>query len=155
MDSVISRRMRADPQVIYELAAAVEDWPHILPHYRWVRVLRDEGGGRRVVEMAARRDLVGGLGIPVRWSAIQTLHPADRRIEFEHVRGVTRGMQVAWSLAPHGDVVSVSIRHVFNPGWRLVPDPLIRLIVGEFFVHGIAGRTLGCIGDIAERRARA
>ena len=45
--------IRADMAEIYQLAAPVERWPEILPHYRWVRVLADNGD-RRLVEMAAR-----------------------------------------------------------------------------------------------------
>ena len=79
MDTTIDRLMRADPDVIFELGARVEDWPRILPHYRWVRVLRADGDGR-VVEMAARRPLLpvaSGIGIPVRWTAIQRADPAE------------------------------------------------------------------------------
>src|SRR5215216_6576633 len=35
---------------IVELAADVERWPEILPHYRWVTLLAG-GGDRKVVEM--------------------------------------------------------------------------------------------------------
>ncbi|HKG26010.1 MAG TPA: SRPBCC family protein, partial [Thermomicrobiales bacterium] len=55
---------------IVALAADVERWPAILPHYRSVRLL-EGGGDRKVVEMAARRDR-----IPVSWRAIQEV---DRR----------------------------------------------------------------------------
>ena len=46
--------MYGDLDRIVELAADVERWPDILPHYRWVTLL--EGGDDcKVVEMAARR----------------------------------------------------------------------------------------------------
>jgi ribosome-associated toxin RatA of RatAB toxin-antitoxin module len=153
MDTHITRRVRADPDVVFQLAAAVEDWPRILPHYRWVRVLSDNGNGRRMVEMAARRDVVaaGNVGFPLRWTALETEHPHDRRIEFEHVHGVTRGMYVTWTIDADANVV---IRHVFHPRWP-VPDALVHLIVGEYFVNGVARRTLRRIGDLAEARARA
>ena len=147
MEMTTRVRMRADPDTIYALAAAVEDWPRILPHYRWVRVLRRDGR-RRLVEMAASRD-----GIPVRWTAIQTLDPAERRIAFRHVRGVTRGMEVAWSLVPGEHGVLVSIWHAFHPGWPLVPDALVSLVVGRFFVDNIASKTLERIKALAEAGA--
>src|SRR4029077_17820143 len=100
MDPSIGRRIQADPDTVFRLAAAVEDWPRILPHYRWVRVLARTSQYRRTVEMAARRDVVGRLGIPLRWTAIETSEPRSRRLEFEHIRGVTRGMRVAWSIEP-------------------------------------------------------
>jgi ribosome-associated toxin RatA of RatAB toxin-antitoxin module len=153
--------MRADPAVVFQLAAAVEDWPRILPHYRWVRVLASHPDGRRTVAMAARRDVCPGLAVPLRWTALQTLDPRARRIEFEHVRGITRGMRVVWTIeladaAPIGSgtgALAVQIRHVFEPRWP-VPDALVRLIVGEYFVNGVAQRTLRCIGALAEARSR-
>jgi hypothetical protein len=76
------------------------------------------------------------------------------RIEFEHVRGVTRGMRVAWTfgLRPHG--VDIKIHHEFEPKWP-VPDVLVHLIVGEYFVNGVAARTLRRIAELAEARTRA
>jgi len=152
MDTSISREIRADPLVIFELAADVLNWPRILPHYRWVHVVRTEGDNQRTVEMAARRDvLTGVVSFPLRWTAVETTLPADRRIEFEHVGGITRGMHVAWTIEPTTEqsIVLVRIRHVFDPHWP-VPHFLVRLIVGEFFVNGVARRTLRCIADLAE-----
>jgi ribosome-associated toxin RatA of RatAB toxin-antitoxin module len=153
MDTSISRDVRADPRIVFDLAANVPDWPRILPHYRWVHVLDTESQHRRTVEMAARRDLLTGVvAVQLRWTAIETTYPADRRIEFDHVGGITRGMRVAWTIEPMSDAkVRVSIRHVFEPGWP-VPATLVRLIVGEYFVNGVARRTLRRIGDLAEAR---
>jgi ribosome-associated toxin RatA of RatAB toxin-antitoxin module len=154
VDTYITRRVGAKPQAVFELAAAVEDWPRILPHYRWVRLLSDDGAGRRTVEMAARRDVVSGLGFPLHWVAIETVDPIGHRIEFEHVRGVTRGMQVAWTIeADSSSSVLVRIRHVFQPAWP-VPDGLVRQVVGEYFVNGVARRTLQLIGELAETRTK-
>jgi aromatase len=153
MDTSISRCMRADPDLVFQLAAAVEDWPRILPHYRRVRVLARQSQ-RQLVEMAARRDVVGRVSIPLRWTAIETHDRASGRIEFQHVRGVTRGMRVTWSIerAPYGrGELIVQIRHVFEPRWP-APDWLIQRVVGDYFVNGVARRTLRCIGEIAEAR---
>jgi ribosome-associated toxin RatA of RatAB toxin-antitoxin module len=146
--------MRADPRIVFELAAAVEDWPRLLPHYRWVRLLSSSSDSERVVEMAARRDVFFKAGIPLRWTATQTLMAAQGRIEFEHIRGITRGMRVAWTIeqpSPEADVL-VQIRHVFEPRWP-APDMLVRAIVGEYFVNGVARRTLRRIGELAEARS--
>jgi ribosome-associated toxin RatA of RatAB toxin-antitoxin module len=151
MDTSISRHVVADPRTIFDLAARVEDWPRILPHYRWVRVLGAHSGGR-TVEMAARRDVLPGLGVPLRWTAIESVLPDELRIEFEHIGGVTRGMRVAWTIEPgHGTPsgVRVQIRHTFAPSWP-VPNALIRAVVGEYFVNGVARRTLQRIGELAE-----
>jgi ribosome-associated toxin RatA of RatAB toxin-antitoxin module len=151
MDTSISREVHADSAIVFQLAMAVEDWPRILPHYRWVRVLASHADGRRTVSMAARRDVCPGLAIPLQWTAIQTIDEHERRIEFEHVRGITRGMQVAWTMDRGDSALLVQIRHVFKPRWP-VPDALVRLIVGDYFVNGVARRTLRRIGDLAEAR---
>src|SRR5258708_5695356 len=98
MHTRISRLIRAEPQVIFRLAAAVEEWPRLLPHHRWVHVIEADGPHRRVVEMAALRAVVGPIAIPLRWTAVQTLYPEATRIDFEHIRGVSRGMRVTWTI---------------------------------------------------------
>ncbi len=155
MDTSISRDIRADPQMIFRLAAEVQEWPRILPHYRWVRVLGSTGPDQRTVEMAARRDVLPGVvGFPLRWTAVETLFPANRQIEFEHIGGITRGMRVAWTIEPSSPShVRVRIRHVFEPNWP-VPAALVRLIVGEYFVNGVARRTLHGIAELAEAHTR-
>ncbi len=144
--------IRADAAEVYGLAAPVERWPKILPHYRWVRVLEDDGEGRRLVEMAALRDF-----IPVRWRAEQRLFPEEPRIAFRHVGGVTKGMEVEWAFAPQGDgAVRVSILHDLErglAGWPLIGDLAAERIVGPFFVSDIAGKTLGRIKELAEAGA--
>ena len=65
MDTSISRLVRAQPLTIFRLAAQVEDWPRLLPHYRWVRVLSQTDDRHRTVDMAARRDVFGNLGVPL------------------------------------------------------------------------------------------
>jgi uncharacterized membrane protein len=145
--------IRAGAAEVYGLAAPVERWPEILPHYRWVRVLEDGGEGRRVVEMAALRNF-----IPVRWRAEQLLFPEVPRIVFRHVGGVTKGMEVEWVFTPQDDgVVRVSILHDLErglAGWPLVGGVVADRVVGPFFVSNIAGKTLGRIKELAEARAR-
>jgi len=155
MDTSISRTVRADPAVIFDLAAEVQDWPRILPHYRWVRVLARAGPHQRTVEMAARRDVVGRIvAVPLHWVAVETTDPDRGRIEFEHIGGITKGMRVAWTIERSSDsTVHVRIRHVFEPNWP-VPSVLVRLVVGEYFVNGVARRTLRRIADLAESRMR-
>jgi len=138
--------MDAPAARIYELAAHIERWPRILPHYRYVTLLRDEGDWR-LAEMAATRD-----GVPVKWVSIQELSPDTHGIRFRHVRGVTRGMDVAWIIEPHAEGgMLVRIVHDFDPPWPRPLGPLVaRYIVGAIFVHNIANRTLRRIKQLVE-----
>jgi ribosome-associated toxin RatA of RatAB toxin-antitoxin module len=137
--------IEASPDIIFRLAAAVERWPQILPHYRRVRVL-EQRGQQKLVKMAAQRD-----GLPVCWTSIQEPRPAERRILFRHVGGITRGMAVEWRLEPLGDGrTRVSIGHDFTPGWPLIGGRVARLVIGELFVRNIAGKTLRRIKELAE-----
>jgi hypothetical protein len=138
MRSVIRIRMRAPAERIYALAADVERWPQLLPHYRYVRRLPAANGERRFA-MGARRGL-----IPLRWEAIQRPSPAQRVIGFSHVGGVTRGMEVAWRLDPVDGAVEVSIEHELHT----LGPVMSRVVAG--FVEAVAGRTLRRIKTLAE-----
>src|SRR5688500_4850776 len=134
---------------IVALAADVERWPEILPHYRWVTLL-EGGGDRKVVEMAARRGR-----IPVRWRAVQEVHRdgATPIITYRHIGGGTKGMDVAWTFEPIADRTIVRIRHDFLPPWPLVGRPIADRIIGPHFVAHIAGQTLATIKRIVENEA--
>lgn len=141
-------RMMADPDEVYALAAEIERWPEVLPHYRYVRIVRDDGDSR-VAEMGARRDW-----IPVAWSALQRRYPDERRIEFVHVRGATTGMVVEWRIRPVVGGCEVRLIHDFDAPWPLVGGWPTNLILGRYFVQGIAHRTLGRIKALTEPAAR-
>jgi ribosome-associated toxin RatA of RatAB toxin-antitoxin module len=137
--------IQAAPDIIFRLAADIARWPALLPHYRWVRVLEQQGE-QKLVQMAAHRD-----GLPVSWTSVQEPRPEERRILFRHVGGITRGMAVEWRLEPlAADRTRVSIGHDFSPGWPLIGGRIAQLVIGEFFVRNIAGKTLRRIKTLAE-----
>ena len=144
MRSELHTVMRAPWQRIFPLAAEVERWPEILPHYRYVRPVPD-GEGRRRFAMGARRGI-----IPVRWEAIQRPMPDARTIEFVHTGGVTKGMKVAWRFEPIEGGTDVSIEHRLALPWPLVGGFAARNVIGPHFIEAIARRTLGTIRQLAE-----
>ena len=144
MKSRVGIQIDAPLERIFPLAAEVERWPERLPHYRYVRRLPGENGERRFA-MGARRG-----PIPVRWEAIQRPLPEDRRIEFTHIGGVTRGMRVAWRFDPNGHGWDVSIEHELDLGWPLIGAFAAERVIGPHFVEAIARRTLGCVKALAE-----
>jgi len=142
--------VRASLPRAFAAGAAVERWPDWLPHYRWVRFLerRDDGG---IVEMAAWRPF-GPFRYPTWWVSEMVLEPDTPRIRYRHVRGVTRGMDVAWDFEPRGDGVLVTITHRWRgPTWPLVGPAAASTVIGPVFVHGIASRTLEGVAREAER----
>lgn len=144
MRSEIHQLVRAPFERIFDLAAAVERWPQILPHYRYVRPIFDPNGERRFA-MGARRG-----PIPVRWEAIQRPLRDERRIEFVHTGGVTEGMRVAWRFDEAEGAVDVSIEHRLELDWPLVGAFAARHVIGPHFIEAIAGWTLRRIGALAE-----
>src|SRR5919108_4255678 len=127
--------IHGDVRRIFQVAAQVEKWPDILPHYRWVRVLHHRKR-RTTVEMAARRGR-----IPVRWTAVQEVFPYER-ITYRHIKGFTAGMDVTWSFTPGQGRVHIVITHDFSLSWPVVGGFVSKYIVGALFVKPIASRTL-------------
>jgi len=149
--------IRAAIDRIFEAAVDIERWPAILPHYRWVRVLERRNSGARV-EMAAWRPF-GPVRYPTWWVSEMTVDADAREIRYRHVRGITRGMAVAWRFHPSagttsGGGVVVTIVHEWRgPAWPLLGGLAARLVIGPVFVHGIASRTLAGIKKEAEKQA--
>ncbi|PZR58501.1 MAG: hypothetical protein DLM50_03205 [Candidatus Meridianibacter frigidus] len=137
--------MQAPAQRIFALAGDTERWPEILPHYRYVRVLREEGE-IRTVAMGAWRDM-----IPVAWIAEQRNDECTPAIDFRHVGGWTQGMQVRWQFEPQGGGTLVRIVHELDFKFPVAAKLLGRAVVGRFFVENIAEKTLRRIKELSER----
>jgi ribosome-associated toxin RatA of RatAB toxin-antitoxin module len=140
--------IQGDARRVFDLAWAVEDWPSWLPHYRWVRLLADDGR-ERTVEMAATR-----TGWPVRWVSRQWRDTDRLRIRFQHVGGLSRGMDVEWRIDPGPRGVQVSIWHDLTLEAPVIRSAPGRWIVGELFVKAIASRTLACLKARVEGESR-
>jgi len=144
MHSEISTWIGAPPEAVYPLVVDLARWPERLPHYRYVRVLsRDRM--ETLAAMSARRGI-----IPVFWHAIQTPEPSSRRVHFRHVRGITRGMRVVWTLEPERGGTRASIHHELTLGWPLLGRWFAERIIAREFIEPIAGRTLARFKAIAE-----
>lgn len=139
MHTVHEALMRATPEAIFAVAADVERWPHLHPAYRWCRIL-DRQGRHLLFEMAGRV-----RGWPARWTAVQERFPAERRIVFRHLRGLTSGMVVEWQLEPLPEGTKVRIVHDLVMRWPLVGRMVSDLIVGPIFIQWIAHETLHAV----------
>jgi ribosome-associated toxin RatA of RatAB toxin-antitoxin module len=139
--------IRAPKISIFETAANLELWPEILPHYRHIRFL-ERGPDRNVVVMAARRS-----GIPISWTSEQIIDRSKLEIHFHHLKAWTKGMRVVWTFSDASDGVLVTISH--NLRFRIPAlAPIIGPIIGDFFIHNIANKTLLCMKAFMERQAK-
>jgi hypothetical protein len=155
MLTVDQRTCAAPPSVVFQVAADVEGWPDILPHYRWVRFQRKEGFARGLVEMAAWRKF-GPLPYPTWWVSEMEHDPLARVVRYRHVEGITRGMDVLWEVRSiRGGRSQLRIVHQWSgPTWSLIGGVAAKLVIGPLFISHIAGRTLAGIAAEAERRHR-
>lgn len=149
--------VRAPVSTVFRLAADVERWPDLLPHYRFVRMRNAGSDGGGLVEMSANRPF-GAARWPTWWESLMQLRApssakaADASVRFRHVRGITRGMDVEWSFEPISEGTRVRIVHVWNgPSWPMIGELAARAVIGPIFVHGIASRTLAGLARAAER----
>lgn len=153
MRTVDERLVRAPADRVFDIAARVERWPELLPHYRYVR-FRDRGGDMMVVEMSANRPF-GPLHWPTWWMSLMEIRSAPDMatpaIRFRHVAGITRGMEVEWSFRAVTGGTHVTVLHLWNgPPWPLIGRIAARAVIGPVFVHGIASRTLEGLARAAE-----
>ena len=142
-NSIIIQAPRA---AIFETAADLEQWPHILPHYRYIRFLsrRPE---RSIVEMAALRS-----GIPISWTSEFVVDRERLELRFLHLKAFTRGMKVVWTFKETPAGVLVEIMHVLR--FRIAAlAPIAEPIIGGFFIHHVANETLRAMKAHLERDA--
>jgi ribosome-associated toxin RatA of RatAB toxin-antitoxin module len=134
----------ASAATIYTVAADTARWPLILPHYRYVRVL-ERDGTRQIVEMAAWRHC-----FPLHWVAEQVNDPVRPHIGFRHIAGPTRGMEVEWVFEPFGPQTRVTIVHRLDFSFPIFARFLGKYVVGDYFIEGVASRTLRCMKAVSE-----
>jgi len=138
--------MRASKRLIFETAADLERWPKILPHYRYIRFL-ERSRDRNIVVMAARRS-----GIPISWTSEQIIDRSKLEIHFHHLKSWTKGMQVVWTFSDTPDGVLVKISHDLR--FRIAAfTPIIDLVIGDFFIHNVANKTLRSMKAYVEAKA--
>lgn len=138
--------MHAPKMLIFDTAANLEFWPEILPHYRYIRFL-ERSRDRNIVVMAARRS-----GIPISWTSEQIIDRNEFEVHFHHLKSWTKGMRVVWTFSDTPDGVLVKIAHDLR--FRIPAlAPIIDLVIGDFFIHNIANKTLRCMKTHVEARA--
>jgi ribosome-associated toxin RatA of RatAB toxin-antitoxin module len=138
--------MHAPKMKVFETAANLELWPKILPHYRYIHYL-ERSPNRNVVVMAATRS-----GIPISWTSEQIIDREKCEVRFHHLKAWTKGMRVVWTFeeTPTGLLVKISHELRFRIA---VVAPIVDLLIGDFFIHNIANKTLRCMKAYVEASA--
>ena len=144
MDKTNSVIIHAPRQAIFETAADLENWPRILPHYRYIRFL-ERGAHRNVVIMAAVRS-----GIPISWTSEQIIDRNNLEVRFHHLKAFTKGMRVVWTFSETPTGVLVEIAHHLQFRVRALA-PVADRIIGDFFIHHVANETLRCMKGYLEK----
>lgn len=154
MIRIDERATSASPSQVYRVAADVERWPDILPHYRWVRFREKRAFGLGVVEMAAWRDFLGPLRWPTWWLSDMEADPEVPIVRYRHIGGITRGMDVRWEFVPAlGGGTLVRVVHEWDgPAWPLIGRIAANVVIGPHFISAIANRTIAGVCAAAEAR---
>jgi ribosome-associated toxin RatA of RatAB toxin-antitoxin module len=146
MHKINSLVMHAPKMKVFETAADLELWPKILPHYRYIHYL-ERSPNRNVVVMAATRS-----GIPISWTSEQIIDREKCEVRFHHLKAWTKGMRVVWTFEDSPTGVLVKISHELR--FRIaVVAPIVDLLIGDFFIHNIANKTLRCMKACVEASA--
>ena len=131
--------IKAPLHVIYTTASNLERWPDFLPHYRYNRFLSKMPWGG-IVQMSAVRTI-----IPTTWISEYRIDTDKCQLYFKHLKAflnATRGMIVVWTFQETPEGVRVEITHDLELRWPLIGGFVGKYIVGLFFIHHIATRTL-------------
>ena len=135
---VVTRRIHADHATVFTLLAEVELWPALFPHVRSARVLRRDGRRRLIVVRARWR------GLPLGYTAVQTVDAPQGRMTIRHLSRLTRGSVAVWDVRPAPDPgaptddVELSVHQQV-----VVPIPLVGSLLAHCFVGGRVARDLG------------
>ena len=132
--------IRAPLEKIFQTTSNLESWPKLLPHYRWIHVLKHDGNAL-VVNMAARRGC-----LPIQWTSRFEAVSAPPELRFHHLKAFTRGMDVKWTFTQTDDGVRVRITHQLNHRF-----PRFAEFIARHFIEPVASRTLAAFKSHLEK----
>jgi hypothetical protein len=80
--------------------------------------------------------------IPIQWTSEQEIDEARCEVRFHHLKAFTKGMDVVWTFKETSDGVHVNIAHDLKPTIPLIGSIITERVIGDFFIHHVADRTL-------------
>jgi ribosome-associated toxin RatA of RatAB toxin-antitoxin module len=136
--------IKAPLERIFETTSNLLLWPKVLPHYRWIRILKTGDDGL-IVKMGARRGW-----LPIQWTSRFYVDPNVHELHFEHLKAFTRGMRVLWTYTPTPEGVRVTISHELDRA-SAFGRWFAHHVLGEMFIRPVATRTLSHFKDYLEQ----
>jgi ribosome-associated toxin RatA of RatAB toxin-antitoxin module len=127
--------IKAPLEKVFQATSNLLLWPKVLPHYRWIRVLR-AGNDGLIVKMAARRGW-----LPIQWTSRFQVDSNAPELRFEHLKAFTRGMKVRWTFTLTTEGVLVKISHEMERA-SAFGRWFAHRVLGEMFIKPVAARTL-------------
>jgi ribosome-associated toxin RatA of RatAB toxin-antitoxin module len=154
METLDEGIVRAPVEDVFAVVRDVENWPTLLSHYRYVRFRSRSGDGGGIVEMSANRPF-GVANWPTWWLSEMSVDNAKPAVRFRHIGGVTKEMEVEWSLTRVDGGTHVRLVHAWDgPRWPVIGAFAATAVIGPVFIHGIASRTLAGLSRHVERLSR-
>ena len=138
--------IRAPLDRIFQVTSDLSLWPTVLPHYRWIRVMKSGDDGL-IVKMAARRGW-----LPIQWTSRFQVDSNTPALRFEHLKAFTRGMKVHWTYSATPDGVVVKISHDLDRTSAL-GRWFAHYVLGEMFIRPVATRTLSRFKQYLEQNS--
>ncbi len=115
-------------------------WPEFLPHYRFVRELKDGAISASPSDLHLHMSAIGGW-FPATWRALYRSNSETLELHFEHTAAFTKGMRVVWTLTPLPEGTHVKILHELRFRFRALAwfmEPALRF----GFIEPVANKTL-------------
>jgi hypothetical protein len=131
-------RIYADRRTVFYLLSEIELWPAFLAHIRSARVVRRDGRRRLIKVRASWR------GLPIGWTAVETVDAYYFWMAVRHVSRLTGGSLATYCVGPEkrladGRVaVDVTVEQQVT-----VPLPVIGGLLARRFVGGVVARRFG------------
>jgi hypothetical protein len=134
----LAARIYADRETVFRLLAEIEFWPALFRDVRSARMLRRDGRRRLLAIQTS------WYGLPIGWTAMQTINPDQGRMTLRHLSPLTRGSIITWDVRPaadadgQGSAVDLIVHQAVT-----VPLPVTGWLLAERFVGDRLRQTFG------------
>ena len=140
MHSTSTILIHTPKEKVFSMVSQLLQWPEFLPHYRFVREIKEGAITSRQGELHLQMSAIGGW-FPATWRALYDSNPETLELHFEHTAAFTKGMRVVWTLNSVTEGTQVEILHELRFRFRALAwlmEPVLRF----GFIEPVARKTL-------------